>query len=174
MTALWYVLQSKPRKEEFLCSQLLAHHIEVFYPYVCVQPVNPRMRKVKPYFPGYVFVHADLKQISLFALQWMPGARGIVAFDGELADVPECLVNQIRQRVEQINAGGVEFTESVTAGEIVTICDGPFTGYEAIFDAHIPGTERVRVLLKLLENRQVPLELFSKQVELIETNKNYR
>lgn len=174
MTALWYVLQSKPRKEEFLCSQLLAHHLEAFFPHICVHPVNPRMRKVKPYFPGYVFVYANLKQTSLFTLQWMPGARGIVAFDGEPADVPECLVSQIRQHVEQINTSGGNSIQSMATGEIVAICDGPFTGYEAIFDAHIPGTKRVRVLLKLLENRQVPLELFSKQVELIETNKNYR
>jgi len=172
MAALWYVLQSKPHKEEFLWDQLLAHRFESFCPRICVQPVNPRARKVKPYFPGYVFVLADLKQINLFTLQWIPGAKGIVAFDGEPAYVPENLVSAVRQRVDEINARGGELARKINAGELVTIREGPFTGYEAIFDTHLSGTERVRVLLKVLNNRQVPLELLSGQVELKVMNKN--
>ncbi len=36
---------------------------------------------------------------------------------------------------------------------------GPFEGYEAIFDARLPGTERVRVLLQFLSDRYVTIEL---------------
>ena len=39
------------------------------------------------------------------------------------------------------------------------IHSGPFAGYVAIFDANLPGSERVRVLLKFLQNRQLLLEL---------------
>jgi hypothetical protein len=46
------------------------------------------------------------------------------------------------------------------------ISDGPFAGYEAIFDARVPGSERVRVLLQLLNSqRQVPLELTAGQIK---------
>ena len=38
-------------------------------------------------------------------------------------------------------------------------------GYRALFDARLPGTERVRVLLKMLNDRYVPLEV---GMELIE------
>ena len=38
-------------------------------------------------------------------------------------------------------------------------------GYRAIFDARLPGTERVRVLLKMLNDRYVPLEV---DLELLE------
>jgi transcriptional antiterminator RfaH len=48
----------------------------------------------------------------------------------------------------------------------VLISDGPFAGYEAIFDARISGSERVRVLLQLLNNqRQVPVELDASQIK---------
>jgi len=48
------------------------------------------------------------------------------------------------------------------------ISDGPFAGYEAIFDARVPGSERVRVLLQLLNSqRQVPLELTAGQIKQI-------
>ncbi len=43
---------------------------------------------------------------------------------------------------------------------------GLFRGYEAIFDARLPGSERVRVLLQFLgDQRQVPLILHADQVE---------
>jgi transcriptional antiterminator RfaH len=41
----------------------------------------------------------------------------------------------------------------------VIIQEGPFKGFEAIFDVKISGNERVRVLLNLLQRRQVSLEL---------------
>lgn len=56
MTLQWFVLRSKPNKEDFFYDQLLAHRLEVFYPCIRVQVVNPRTRKIKPYFPGYLFI----------------------------------------------------------------------------------------------------------------------
>jgi hypothetical protein len=41
----------------------------------------------------------------------------------------------------------------------------PFAGYEAIFDMRVSGTERVRVLLKLLSRQEVPLELSAGQIQ---------
>ncbi|PIU33441.1 transcription/translation regulatory transformer protein RfaH, partial [Candidatus Shapirobacteria bacterium CG07_land_8_20_14_0_80_39_12] len=64
MPANWYVLHSKPNKEELLWEQLNIRKVETFYPRIRVQTVNPRARKVKAYFPGYVFVHVDLKEIG--------------------------------------------------------------------------------------------------------------
>jgi transcriptional antiterminator RfaH len=39
------------------------------------------------------------------------------------------------------------------------IDQGPFKGYEAIFNEQISGKDRVRVLLKMLSNQSIPLEL---------------
>lgn len=166
MNTQWYAIQSKPRKEDFLWGQLRAREIECFYPRMRVQTVNPRARKVRPYFPGYLFVHVDLEQIGLSGLQWMPGAAGLVAFDGQPAWVPEHLINAIRYRVEEINIAGGEVLAGLKPGDLVMIGAGLFAGYEAIFDAGLPGNERVRVLLKLLGNRQMPLDLPVGQIQL--------
>ena len=64
MAVSWYVLHSKPRKEEFLAEQLELRKIETFAPCIRVQVVNPRARKVKPYFPGYIFVRTDLEKTA--------------------------------------------------------------------------------------------------------------
>ena len=164
MTSAWYVLHSKPNKEEFLYDQLMANRLEAFCPHIRVQPVNPRARKIKPYFPGYIFVLLDLENVKTSALGWMPGANGLVSFDGCPADVPESLVQAIRRRVNEINAAGGELLESLGSGETVVIQDGPFAGYQAIFDSRISGADRVRVMLTLLKNRQVPLELSAGQI----------
>lgn len=170
MTAMnpsWYVLHSKPRKEEFLLDQLRLNKFEAYCPLLKVTPVNPRSRKVRPYFPGYVFVRADLMQEKTSSLQWMPGATGFVSFGGMPARVPEGLIPALRQKLEAINATGGETLHELEPGQIVRVTGGPFVGYEAIFDGRLPGTERVRVLLKLLQKRQVPVELSAGQVRRV-------
>jgi transcription elongation factor/antiterminator RfaH len=165
MTAHWYVLHSKPMKEAFLWEQLSLHQIECYYPYIRVQSLNPHVRRVKPYFPGYLFGYVDLEQTNLSTLHWMPGAAGIVSFGGIPSSIPDHIIAAIRRRVDEINAAGREWLDSLKPGDIVTIQDGPFGGYDAIFDARLSGEARVRVLLKLLNARQFPLELSGSQIQ---------
>jgi hypothetical protein len=44
-------------------------------------------------------------------------------------------------------------------GDPVYIREGIFEGYRAIFDIRLPGSERVRVLLEMLNDRYVPMEI---------------
>jgi len=166
MTESWYCLRSKPNKEEFLCSQLVASEIETFYPRLWVKPVNPRSKKIRPYFPGYMFVSVDLDEIGTNTLQWMPVALGLVFYGSEPAPVQDELINAIRNRVEAVNAAGSEWLAGLKAGDGVRIEAGPFAGYEAIFDVRLPGSERVRVLLTLLDDQQVKLELPAMHIQL--------
>lgn len=161
---MWYVLHTKPRNEDFLWGELSARGIETFYPRIRVQPVNPRARKIKPYFPGYLFVQVNLEQFGLSNLQWLPGVAGLVSFGGEPASVPDGLVAGIRKHVEAVNAAGGELPECLKSGELVEIQDGPFVGHEAIFDTRPSGNKRVRVFLKLLHAQQKPLELPAVQI----------
>lgn len=164
MTANWYALQSKPNKEDSLFQQLESQGIEVFFPRIRVHPVNPRAKKIKAYFPGYMFVRADLAAVGISTFQWMPFARGMVSFDQEPATVPDGLIGAIRRRVDEVNKAGGEVFDGLHKGDTVMIEDGPFAGYEAIFDVRLPGSERVRVLIKLLSQRQVPVELHAGQI----------
>lgn len=166
MAYYWYALRSKPRKEEVVWRQIRAQGFDVFYPQLRVNPVNPRASKVKPYFPGYLFVYADLEEVGTSVFQWMPHALGLVSFGGEPADVPETLIDAVRKRVEEIAQAGGELFEGLKTGDIIQINDGPFKGYEAIFDARLPGSVRVRVLLELLGNqRRIPVELNAGQIK---------
>jgi transcription antitermination factor NusG len=165
----WYVIRSKPNKEEFLAGQLTAHGINVYHPRIHVQTVNPRARKVRSYFPGYLFVQLDLASVNASTLHWMPGASGLVSYGGEPASVPDTLLAAINRRVDEINAAGGELFDVLRSGDAVLIHAGPFEGYEAIFESRIPGSERVRVLLKLLQKRMQPLDLPAAQVQFKKT-----
>jgi transcriptional antiterminator RfaH len=94
----------------------------------------------------------------------MPFARGMVSFDAEPAPVPDPLIQAIRRRVEEVNQAGGELFSGLHKGDAIFIQEGPFAGYEAIFDVRLPGRERVRVLIKLLSERQVPVELQAGQI----------
>jgi transcription antitermination factor NusG len=168
MAYRWYVLRSKPRKEDVVWQQLQTRGIENYYPRIRVHPVNPRARKIKPYFPGYLFINVDLDDLGISVFKWMPHTLGFVSFDGEPATVPEFVVKDLKKRIQEINDAGGEIYDGLERGDKVRIHDGPFSGYEAVFDARLPGQERVRVLLQLISDlRQIPVELKTSQIRKV-------
>jgi transcriptional antiterminator RfaH len=162
---IWNVVQSKPQKEALLCEQLCLRRIETYYPRIRIQPVNPRAHKIKPYFPGYLFICGDLGHKITSDLHWMPGAIGLVGFGDEPATVPDELIQKIKFKVDSINNVGADVFNELEPGVPIVIRDGPFDGYEAIFDGRLSGTTRVRVLLEVLKGRQFRLELPVEQIE---------
>jgi transcriptional antiterminator RfaH len=170
MPSFWYVLHSCPYKEEMLWHSLLSKGVEVFYPRVRVKPVNPRSRSILPYFPGYMFVQCDLEVVGKNFFEWMPGARGLVKFDGIPAILEDSFVAALRKRIGEI----VEKKgEGLKSGDVVTIQKGPFEGYEAIFDTRLSGSDRVRVLLLLLDQRSIAVELAGDSVKKKDAPQNF-
>jgi transcriptional antiterminator RfaH len=165
MTTLWYALRSKPNQEEAAWQQARARGFETFYPRLRRRTVNPRARQIKPYFPGYLFVKADLEAVGAAVFQYLPHASGLVCFGGEPASVPEPLIQALDGRIREIAAAGGEVFDGLKSGDRVSIQAGPFGGYEAIFDARLAGGERVRVLLEWLGGRRIPVELNAAQIE---------
>ena len=155
----WYVAHSKPRNEELLWKQFCLRNLESYYPCIKVQTVNPRARKVQPYFPGYLFVHVDLELAGKSSIEWIPGGAGLVSFGNEPASVSDSLVFAIKQRIESLKTVSGENPIPLRKGDNVVVHDGAFKGYEGIFDIQLSGTDRVRVLLSLLDNRLVPVEM---------------
>ncbi|MBP9501061.1 MAG: hypothetical protein KBF17_02765 [Candidatus Promineofilum sp.] len=180
MAAHWYTLHVKPHKERFIHERLrspeglpylgesgLGRPIDVFFPAVRVKPKNPRAAKTRPYFPGYLFVHADLEVLGENAFSWIPGAHGLVNFGGTPAIVPDALIHELRQRIVQIEEAGGWVESNLAPGDAVRIISGPFAGYGAIFDAQLPGHERVQVLLAFLSQHPQRIQLDLEDVEKI-------
>ena len=164
MSQQWYVIRSKPHKEAILYQQLLARKIEVFFPAIRVNPVNPRARKIVPFFPNYLFIRTNLEEDSASALQWIPYSQGLVKFGGEPAFVPDALVHALQRKIGTINVKGEKTTSGFEPGEQIRVVDGFLRGYEGVFDANLDGKERAKVLINLLGNRQMLVELADSQI----------
>ena len=166
----WYVAHSKPRNEELLWKQFCLRNLESYYPCIKVQTVNPRARKVQPYFPGYLFVYVDLELIGRSILEWIPGGDGLVSFGDEPAFVPDSLIYAIKQQIENLKLASEENPIPLHKGDNVAIYGGTFAGYEGIFDVRLSGADRVRVLLSLLDNRLIPVEMPASYIRRINQN----
>lgn len=164
----WYAMRVKPHKESFVLGQLQAQAVEVYFPAVRVKPVNPRSAKIRPFFPGYLFVQLDLEQEGVDAYRWLPGVYGLVAFGGVPAVVQEGLIGDLRRRLQQIEAAGGLARAGLKKGDRVQIVAGPLAGYEAIFDAQLSGEERVQVLLAFLSAQPQPVKLDAADIRKVE------
>jgi transcriptional antiterminator RfaH len=161
----WYVMHSKPQQEALLRERLRIQRIEVYLPSIRVKPINPRARKERPYFPGYLFVHVDFEQFSISELQRMPGSIGLICYGGEPVEVGDALVRAIQKQVEELTYSANSYVDRLKPGDLVVINDGPFAMYKAMFDGHRSGSDRVRVLLELLQGQKVRLELSGRQLQ---------
>src|SRR5690606_21249936 len=164
MSVCWYTLHTHPHKESQVVQYLQSNNIVTFYPTLKVKPVNPRSSRVRGFFPRYLFVQADLDEVGLNGLQWIPGAVGLVSFGGEPAVVPDAFIHELKRRIDRIEQSGGLHLDGLKQGDQVKIVRGPFANYEAIFDAHLPAEARVLVLLHWL-GREVKVKVNANAVE---------
>ena len=163
----WYVMQSKPRKEIFLRERLRIQRFEVYLPSIRVKPAQPRARKEQPFFPSYLFVHVDLEQIPISEFRWISGSIGLVCYGGEPAYIGDVLIREIQKQVDEILDSSNSYVDRFRPGDWVVINDGPFATYKAMFDCRLSGSDRVRVLLQLLQDKKIPVELSGRQLQLL-------
>lgn len=164
MTTHWYAMHVKPNKERAVCQLLLSQEVAVFFPCLQVKPVNPRSAKERAYFPGYLFVQVDLVEEGEDAYRWLPGAHGLVKVGGETAVVPDTLIDELQAHLRAVQkSGGLNLAEIAT-GDRVRISEGPFDGYAAIFDAYLPGNQRIQVLLAFLSGQPQRVKISSSAI----------
>lgn len=161
----WAVLESKLLKEEFLWGEVISRGIEVFYPKIRVKTINPRARQSHALFPGYLFVNIEQGSMQFKELCWIPGSKRWVYFGEELAVVSENVINGIRSQADALNNNGGEVVlKRMKHGETIEIIEGPFTGYEAMFDMQLSGDRRVKVMLRFLNSKKLPLVLEARSI----------
>lgn len=150
----WYLLTSKPHKDELAEFQLRNQDYEVY------RPLAQRLRKrrgkmvkiVESLFPRYMFIHLD----NGVADSWAPirstkGVQNFVRFGIEAAQVPDKLIQALKAQEEALGERAIDL-DRYHSGDKVIITDGPFKGIEAIFQKY-DGEERVMVLLEILHKQ---------------------
>ena len=166
----WYAVHTKPHKEfvvdSFLSSQT---GTETYLPTLEVTPVNPRSRTQRPFFPGYLFVQADLQEVGLSTLRWAPGVARVLSYGRRPVPIPDRVIEGIRRRVSQYDDRA---TSHFRHGEHVRISAGPFEGFEGMFDREASGAARARVLVAFVD-RLTAVELDMSQLEKMESSSRF-
>ena len=86
--------------------------------------------------------------------------------------MPDGLLQRIRSRIEELNHSEDELFDVLKPGDEVVIRSGPFAGYDAIFCARLRDSERVQVLLKVLQEQAIRVDLQVNQIRALKQNRS--
>lgn len=146
----WYVIHTKARQERVASEHLGRQDYEVHMPLIRL----PKRRRgrwrevVEPLFPGYLFVHLDLKRRNTSSIRSTRGVIGLVRFGNEPQPVPSLLVERL-MAAQTDREGAISQEHLFEPGDRVEIVAGPLAGLQAVFLAS-SGEERAHLLLELL------------------------
>lgn len=114
-------------------------------------------------FQCYVLVQVKMSEDVWFNIRNTPGVTGFVGSGSDPTPVPQDEIDKIEKRMGKAEPKHkINFTE----GEVVSITDGPFKG----FDGSIGEIDAQKGKLKVLVNmfgRETPVELDSLQVKRV-------
>jgi transcriptional antiterminator RfaH len=147
-TLAWYLIHTKPRQEALALTNLSRQGFECYMPMLRLQKIRQRKTAMvaEPMFPRYLFIRLDT---SGSGQSWSPirstlGVNQLVRFGGQPAKVDGQLIDLIRSREQ-----GTQAQALFSAGDNVTVADGPFAGLEAIYQ-NTDAESRSMILLNIL------------------------
>lgn len=150
----WYVVYSKPHKEEVARFHLESKGLEVFFPRLLL-PESRSRKRIVPLFPNYLFVRIDLSEKYHYVL-WSPGVKRFIGFNGSPTPLDDNIVDFLMQQAS--DEGILTARSNLKVGQQVQISGGPFDGLVGIIEEPPNPKGRVKVLLNLL-SRQVKAEV---------------
>ncbi len=161
----WYVIQTKPKKEEEATSYLSTKGVEIFSPLIETFTLrNGRMNKeLKPLFPGYVFGKFDLDQ-NYPLVRWARGVKKILGFGEYPTSISEEVVEIIKERTD--TQGIVRVKHHFEPNDVVRIKTGPLRDLLGIFERWVSDNERARILLNLI-GYQPAVEIHYSMIEKV-------
>jgi transcriptional antiterminator RfaH len=151
----WYVVYSKPHKEQQAQFHLRMKGLEVFFPRLDLVRVAEKRKRIIALFPNYLFVRIHLPTEFHYVI-WSPGVKRIVSFGDRPIPLDEKVVDFLRQQTDP--EGVIMARSQLRPGQEVEIRGGPFDGLIAIIQDPPDPKGRVKILLKLL-SRQISVKL---------------
>jgi len=147
----WYVVYSKPHREEIAQFHFRLKDVECFFPRLLLPgPVRKNSRPI-PLFPNYLFVRIHVST-EYHQVIWSPGVRYLISAGGNPLPVDDDVVQYLRRRANSEEI--ITARSNLKAGQKVQVGGGPFDGLEGVIQDPPDARGRVKVLMTLL-NRQV-------------------
>lgn len=158
MSASWYAVRTQTNAELRAVAHLRNQGYDVYLP--CYRKKRRHARRVetvlRPLFPGYLFVHLDVKQQAWRPINGTVGVMGLVQFGAELPPIPLSVVEALKNHED--GGGAVRLLpDNLQQGDKVQVREGAFEDCVGVL-ADIPDAQRVILLLDLL-GREVRVRL---------------
>ena len=118
----------------------------------------------KKIFQGYVLVEMRLSDETWYIIRNTPGVTGFVGTGTQPTPVSKKEIEKIKKRM------GVEdpkFTVNYEIGEVVSVTDGPFEGFEGTISEIDANKGKLKVLVSMF-GRETAVELDALQVKKID------
>lgn len=146
----WYTLHTKPNAEYQVATVLQRQGLETYLPELEWPKTTQQRGKNNPFFPCYLFLKIDFEFVSLSQVKWTPGLRRVLTFGERPAPVANEVIDLIRRKLGEFEAGGGWPGHTFKPGDRVRITDGPFRDMLATFEGPTTPSQRVQVLLDIL------------------------
>jgi len=114
-------------------------------------------------FQGYVLVDMKLSDETWYIIRNTPGVSGFVGSGTQPTPVSDKEIAKIKKRM------GVEdpkYTVNYALGEVISIVDGPFKGFEGAISEIDAAKGKLKVMVSMF-GRETPVELDALQVKKI-------
>ena len=131
---------TKPKKE---------NQVERLFTEGGYQVYNPKYifeDKIKPFFPGYAFIHFDFPA-QYQTVRYTRGVKRIVGSRVGPVPILENVINEIKSREVDGLIELQKYGESPEVGDEIEVVVGPLKGLRGIFKKEVSGKERVMILL---------------------------
>ncbi|MBI2082703.1 MAG: hypothetical protein HYT76_03955 [Deltaproteobacteria bacterium] len=141
----WYVLQTKPKKEDQVLKRLCLSSFELFSPKIKV------MASQKPLFPSYLFIKTDFSNARTFQnIRFTRGVSRILGSADGPVPIPETIVDTLREKTR--DGSLIEQDLLFKEGIEVRVKRGMLMDLIGIIEKNISASGRVRVLFKWFNN----------------------
>ncbi|QQR81423.1 MAG: hypothetical protein IPJ69_04700 [Deltaproteobacteria bacterium] len=139
----WYVIQTKPKKEGDVFAMLRRASFEIFLPQM------KGVSSLKPLFPSYFFIHADLKEAQTHRLVHF--TRGVRRILGD-AEGPTPVADEVIATVKAVTKNGSVMERDLLfkEGDQVVVKKGILKDLQVIVEKKLSDQNRVLILYEWL------------------------
>ncbi|MBN1114798.1 MAG: hypothetical protein JXA66_05620 [Oligoflexia bacterium] len=150
-TAEWFVVMTKPGKQDDVAVKLLDAGFEIFNPRLRQYNARQSKYRVGALFPLYLFIRLDISK----HYRLIKYTRGVLRFIGtgtEPVPVAKEIIECIKSNCNSEDLIEARYSiEEILPGDKVVIADGPLKGVEAIVSGICNEQKRVEILLDLMK-----------------------
>ena len=118
----------------------------------------------KKIFQGYVLVEMCLSDETWYIIRNTPGVTGFVGTGTQPTPVSKKEIEKIKKRM---GVDDPKFTVNYEIGEVVSVTDGPFKGFEGTISEIDANKGKLKVLVSMF-GRETAVELDALQVKKID------